>query len=226
MRKALGYFGAQIRPPGENAGVNRKRKLETSEINQILEMDLNNTPHASIARFFNKGGRTISKERIRQICLAAGHETRRSRMIPQIELLRARRLAREQSRLEIAKKVSRAWKEGAGRDELSYLMFGGLRTRWHINSRLGFFRDKYGLRMFPYRIKGHWATLDLKQHEERIRFLSKVWNSTGSVMEIKHQCGYKTYNSASASIQRYRRKYPRLFPSRREILKKRMDLHE
>jgi len=221
VRRALRAMNVQMRPPGTLAPgqIKHNQKLTDDKIQQILDIDQNQPeiPHIQIAAFFG-----VSRERIRQICKAAGRITRREKYLPKAifrqEAIKARKLVRKQR----AKDVSKAWKEGMSIQNISILMYGKIKSSAYVMSRITYFRDRYGLKMFPYRRPSHWQLLTLDERAKRITAMAKEWNAHGDIHRIQKMFGYKTYASAQISIYRMSKLSPELFDSVERIFQRKV----
>lgn len=224
IRFALFAYKTKMRPPGGKipGRSHHARKLSDDDLLLILKLDKENVPHAEIARKFSNNIRTISRERIRQICAQAGHEPRWGRIPHKDEQKRAAALARKQAKEDRVRRASEAWIAGKSMGEISYIMFGTKKTMGYINNRIGEYRKQYGLDLFPYRRPHHWSVLTANQRVNRIKSMARVWNSSADSREIMRRFHYKSMACVSAALSHLRAKYPDLFPTREEIIKRKM----
>lgn len=228
VRKALLFFKTKMRRPGTRleGGNNAVRKLSDDDLLLALKLDDEGVSHSEIARRVAIKGGSVSRERIRQVCSEAGHPTRRSRVVPKAEAIRAGRLARQQAKEDMIRNTSEAWKAGADWKQLCLIVFGEDKGLHRITTKIVEFRRNYGKEMFPYRRKGHWATKTVKQQADRVHGMSEAWKATGDYMYIKRRFGFKGYSSVVASIARYRKIFPDMFPTKPDILKVRVEQYE
>lgn len=213
IRKRLVNLGVTIRRPGTCLGISPKQKLNREQIQQILALDEQNISHMELGKRFR-----ITRERIRQICLKAGHATRRSRMdksIQRKEIVIARKLERFKKIEQIAK----AWRQGAHSDELAILIWGEIRNPGKTHSKISVLRKYYGLKMFPRRRSLHWTQLTQLQRNLRLLAMSKEWIKTANYKHIQKMFGYRSVESVTRSIYMRRKRYPDLFPTISEIVK-------
>lgn len=143
VRLKLISLGVQMR----NAGSGKKPiGLDASQIEEILRLDnLNKMSLSEIGKQFN-----VSRERIRQICLQAGHVSRRARMtkgVERAEQLVARRAARKAQIL----RLSELFKKGLSLEEISAIV-----GKRFLVADVSKYRKKFGTEMFPYRNPNHW----------------------------------------------------------------------
>lgn len=205
-----------MRPPGTMARGDRRVtwKLTSEDVVKILAMDDRDIPHSDIARKFG-----VTRERIRQICLHAGHKTRRERVILKVYIKEEQKIARRIAREKRITDISDAWKSGMSLSDIGIVMFGERRSKpTIINTYIGRLRRRYGLKLFPFRRANHWKHRTVEEHATRIRDMANEWNSTASIWRIQKLFGYANYNSASASLAYIRKKYPDLLRTKQEIL--------
>lgn len=216
IRQRLEDLEIKIRQPGIHPnGIYPLQKLSPLDIQEILNMDEQNITHMSIGKKFG-----VSRERVRQICLQAGHHTRRERMTKSLQLkeaVQARKIVRYQKVLQISK----AWCEGATPKELAILIWGEFKSHMRVQSKICQYRKDYGLKLFPRRRPGHWRLLTALQRNERLMAMSKEWKTHADIKRIKKIFGYKSLHSTIAAIISMRRRHPELFPKIKEIIKQR-----
>lgn len=128
-----------------------KSPLTPDVVAWVLEQDLANAPHYDIARLVG-----VSRERIRQICLAAGHATRRSRMTRAQEI-KETRLARKAVKMEFIRQLSEMYKAGESYKVLH--LFARPKAKNPSSgvgaSVISAYRRQYP-DLFPYRRPLHW----------------------------------------------------------------------
>jgi len=213
IRQKLEALGVKIRPKScHGPNNNHARKLDAEKIAWILKQDSQDVSHAEIARQIGN----ITRERIRQICLANGCATRRSRQTKALAIKEMRE-ARKAEYHKMVMAASEAWKKGASLLEMSALL-GDPRiipSINHGNSRVGWLRRKYP-DLFPRRRPCHWRALGLtdEQRKERMTAISEDWIAGLSLAEIAQRHGYKNQHSAAQGIAHFRKNHRELFPRR------------
>lgn len=213
-RKALLNFGVKMRPPGGGRQF-RPNCLSREEITKILQMDNLDIPHADIGKRFN-----VTRERIRQICLEAGHKTRRERIIPKLYINLEKRIARQQAREKEIQEISRMWKAGMSFSDLAKFM--GYQNYVAASGKISFLRKEYGKEMFPYRREQHWQFMTVKERADRVLAIADCWNKYADMRTIWKRFGYKSYNSTHASVNRLMKKWPHLFLTIDQIMERRL----
>lgn len=146
--RANGIFAIAGRKSGSGCGYGVKLSKEQYE--EILRRDDANVPHAEIGRAFG-----ISRERVRQICVAAGHPPRARRSVEQSALKRAaNKIARIEQRVTkkftpspLTLKWSAHWKRGLTIRQIAD-KFG--KTRLHAGVNIIRMRRRFPA-LFPYR---------------------------------------------------------------------------
>lgn len=128
-----------------------KSKLTIEQVRWILEKDMENIAHYDIAKEVG-----VTRERVRQICLAAGHATRLSRMTKSAEIAEAR-LARKAAKAEFIRQLSEMYLAGE-----NYAVLHKFARPNAKNPRTGVgasvisgYRKQYP-HLFPYRRPLHW----------------------------------------------------------------------
>jgi len=220
VRTALLSMGVKMRPPGTrlDGKYPRRTKLSDKQIEEILYTDQNHPeiPHTQIGEFHG-----VSRERIRQICKAAGHATRREKYFPKYIIKHEQSVSRKLKYKRYIKRVSDAWKSGASLEDIEILLYGdnsGPGIGDHkVMSRISYFRDKYGLKMFPYRRPDHWQVKTISERAKRLTDIIKEWNTNGDIHRIQTLFGYKSYSSAMACIHRIRKLHPDKFLTQQQI---------
>jgi hypothetical protein len=150
--RANGIFTTARRPKG--SGVGYGIKLTRAQHEEILRRDERDISHAEIGKLFG-----VSRERIRQICEAAGHPTRRERQQKEMEVRKRRRrndlaTKRKLKRLTPTAntiKISELWNQGKTIREIAAVM--GVKTSsmavWTVRLRNRF------PALIPYRRAEH-----------------------------------------------------------------------
>lgn len=222
VRVALRSMKVKMRRPGTLAAgqVHRNTKLTTGQVQEILYIDTNEPQisHSEIGKHYG-----VSRERIRQICFAAGNITRRDKLIPQSMIKQEAITARKVALRNYYKNLSRAWKAGVSLDDLSMLMYGERKKGSHVMSRISYLRDVYGVEMFPYRRKNHWQLMTITERAHRVKDIAREWNNTGDIKRIKQMFGYASINSAQVGMYRMMRQWPDLFDSKKGIFKRKLE---
>lgn len=218
-RTALVNWGVKMRPPGSMAPsrIHHAQKLSPKDIQKILDLDDQNLTHMEIGRRFN-----VTRERIRQICLAAGHSTRRSRVIPKMLIKQEQINARKIRREEKAAEISHAWKSGMSLKDLAVLISGRQTNISYAMNEIIRLREKYGAKWFPYRRPNHWQFRTSDEQANRVIEMSKEWKENGDIRRIQKLFGYSNYNSANSGIANMRKRFPHLFPTKEEMLKQKV----
>lgn len=144
--------------PGQSTAHWCNRKLTDSNIRAILEMDLKGYTLAQIGRKYG-----VSRERVRQLTMNAGHQPRRERIRARLEAEQHELMERFQKRQDRVLLISELWRRGATCGEIG--QFLGLRpgiqggrktTVWGMGqSYIGYLRKRYP-KLFPYRRPNHW----------------------------------------------------------------------
>lgn len=157
----------------------------------------------------------ITRERVRQIALAAGLEPRnvntRNRILARMKKIAEQKNAKIQQRLSEIEHLSRLWKAGATFPELAIEM--GYPHYKHASSRINWLRRHYPSK-FPYRNSEHWVFTDKNSRRKKVTDMSHRWKQGATAREIAKEFGYSNAASANQSIQYYRRRHPALFPFR------------
>lgn len=158
--RKLRALGIQIRPKGFYGRVNDPRqRLSPEQVDWILQQDLQDIPHADIARKVY-----VTRERVRQICAKAGHKSRMSRLTKTL----ANREALEARRRQYAafiQALSDAWKNGATFEEMAILAGMPVTTYQRGASKVGWLRTKYP-ELFPYRNPNHPKVIQKLQKQK------------------------------------------------------------
>lgn len=212
MRQRIVSLGVEIRPKGFRGGrLQSFTKLTPEQVEWILAQDRQDVLHADIGRAVG-----VSRERIRQICLAAGQPSRASR---RAELISARTQALEARRTETAKALeqvtqtlSEQWNKGASLNEMGALLGW---SRQSVCTEVSKLREKHP-ELFPHRKLNHWR-VKFANDEERanhVQRLSEAWKEGASFEDIAKRLGYKNVASAQAAIYRARYFRPDQFPPR------------
>jgi DNA-binding CsgD family transcriptional regulator len=151
--------------PGQKKGGGKGygRKLMRSQYEEILRRDDKDESHADIGKLFG-----VSRERIRQICKAAGHPDRRDRA-KRVTASQREAARVERQRIRALKKITPTrmalafadlWKEGKTLGEIAVAMG---RTRGSMGVKLVRCRKRYPS-LFPYRYAG-WERRIQQQKE-------------------------------------------------------------
>lgn len=159
MRQRLVSLGVTIRPKGSRRGCGHPQsKLSPEQVQWVLEQDSLDVPHAEIARHVS-----VTRERIRQLCLAAQRPTRRSRMTLFLAKQEAIEVRRRDYQSFVAK-LSEQWKAGATFIEMAELAGCQTITYGRGATKVAWLRSKYP-DLFPYRNPNHWRVLKKQQRE-------------------------------------------------------------
>ncbi len=214
---ALRYLRVKMRKQGTTMPWRKSasNKLTQEQISQILYIDANQPEinHSQMGKHFR-----VSRERIRQICLAASHLTRRQKIVSQVTLKHEERIVRQIRRNQLIRDISNAWKAGMNFEDLSIIMYEEIKSTNVIMSHVCALRKQYGLKMFPYRKKYHWKLMPPGERVKRIRDMAREWNASGDIHQIQNLFGYSSYGSAYNSINILKNKYPGLFESKDIII--------
>ena len=212
IRKRLDDLGVPIRRAGTIIGVHRLQKLSPEQVQEALQLDEQGMSHMDIGRKLG-----VTRERIRQICLRAGHQTRRERMDKTIRLQEAR-MARTQARLQKVAQISEAWRRGFTMRELSILIWGGIKPDIRTASKISHYRKVYGLGLFPYRRPAHWTGMTEVARRARLIKMSEAWKKHPDIASFTKKFGYSTHDSTRQALKRYNKLYPELFPPIKDIV--------
>lgn len=222
IRAGLLFMGVKVRPPGTrlDGKYPRRTKLSDKQVQQILDIDRNqpDIPHTHMGEFFG-----VSRERIRQICKAAGHVTRREKHFPKYLMKQEQSVARKLERNKYVRRISQAWKSGASLRDLNVLMNREeSKSIQYVMSRIVYFRNQYGVKMFPYRRPRHWQLMTPTERADRVTNIIKEWNANGDIHRIQQIFGYASRYSALNSVFRISKMYPDQFLSQNEIVERKI----
>lgn len=211
IRQKLRQLGAHVTKPRVKGYRKGPTKITMEQVDWLLAQDLLDVQHQDLATQLG-----ITRERVRQICLANNHATRRSRQTRAQEIrdgIQARKIAKQNKIQEL----SRRWNEGASLEEMSILYGSDTPKAQRGATNVANLRKQYP-DLFPYRNRKQAATIKLSDSERQaqIKRMSDLWLAGDKTLaEIAIELGFKNAHSLHATIQKYRIPYPELFPPRR-----------